>query len=84
MNFTPLVMPADKILMRIKEEPSLKWPKPLSSSSKKRDLKKYCRFHKDHEHYTDKCHDLKEQIEELIQKGGNFRSLSKETINLGQ
>ena len=84
MNFTPLVMPTDKILMRIKEEPSLKWLKPLSSSSKKRDLKKYCRFHKDHEHYTDKCCDLKEQIEELIQRGGNFRSLSKETINLGQ
>ena len=60
MNFTPLVMPADKILMRIKEEPSLKWLKPLSSSSKKRDLNKYCRFHKDHEHYTDKCRDLKE------------------------
>ena len=59
-------MPADKILMQIKDEPSLKWPKPLSTSSRKRDPKKYCRFHKDHDHYTDECHDLKEQIEELI------------------
>ena len=62
-------MPIDKILMHIKDEPGLKWPKPLSSSSKKRDLKKYCRFHKDHGHYTNECRDLKEQIEELVQKG---------------
>ena len=55
--------------MQIKDELSLKWPKPLSSSSRKRDLKKYCRFHKDHGHYTDECRDLKEQIEELILKG---------------
>ena len=30
--------------------------------------KKYCRFHKDHDHYTKDCRDLKEQIEELIRK----------------
>nr|XP_023896904.1 uncharacterized protein LOC112008797 [Quercus suber] len=69
MNFTPLVMPADKILMQIKDELGLKWPKLLSTSSRKRDPKKYCRFHKDHGHYSDECHDLKEQIEELIQRG---------------
>ncbi|XP_023874707.2 uncharacterized protein LOC111987240 [Quercus suber] len=69
MNFTPLVMPVDKILMQIKDEPGLKWPKPLSTSSRKRDPKKYCRFHKDHGHYIDECRDLKKQIEELIQRG---------------
>ena len=69
MNFTPLVMPTDKILVQIKDELGLKWPKPLSTSSRKHDLKKYCHFHKDHGHYTDECHDLKEQIEELIQRG---------------
>nr|XP_023901278.1 uncharacterized protein LOC112013123 [Quercus suber] len=68
-NFTLLVMPIDKILMQIKDEPGLKWPKPLSRSSRKRDPKKYCRFHKDHGHYTDECRNLKEQIEELIQRG---------------
>ena len=66
LNFTPLVMPTDKILMQIKDEPSLKWPKPLSTSSRKRDSKKYCCFHKDQHNYTDECCDLKEQIEELI------------------
>ena len=66
LNFTSLVMPVDKILMQIKDELGLKWPKQLSSSSRKRDLKKYCRFHKDHGHYTNECRDLKEQNEELI------------------
>lgn len=69
MNFTPLMMPADKILMQIKDKPSLKWPKPLSSSFKNQDLKKYCQFHKDHEHYTNEYRDLKEQIKELNQRG---------------
>ena len=32
-------------------------------------MKKYYYFHKDHGHYTDKCRDLKGQIEELIQRG---------------
>ena len=40
MNFTPLVMPADKIRMQIKDEPRLKWPKPLSMSSRKRETQR--------------------------------------------
>ena len=60
LNFTPLLMLVDKILMQIKDDPTLKWPKLLSSSSKRRDSKKYCRFHKDHGHYTNKYRDLKE------------------------
>ena len=34
-----------------------------------RDNKKYCRFHKDHDHYIEDYGDLKEQIEKLIRKG---------------
>ncbi|XP_023873632.1 uncharacterized protein LOC111986229 [Quercus suber] len=51
------------------DEHYLKWPRPLHSSSNVHDMKKYCRFHKDHGHYTEDCRDLKEQIEDLIQKG---------------
>ena len=69
VKFTPLVMPVDKILMKIKDEHYLKWPRPLHSSPNVRDKNKYYRFHKDHGHYTEDCQDLKEQIKELIQKG---------------
>ena len=69
VKFTPLVMPVDKILAQIKDDHHLKWPKPLHSSPNIWDKKKYCLFHKDHDHYTKDCRDLKEQIEELIWKG---------------
>ena len=55
--------------MQIKDKHYLKWPRPLHSSPHIRDKNKYCRFHMDHGHYTEDCRDLKEQIEELIQKG---------------
>ena len=60
VKFTPLVMPVDKILMQIKDEHYLKWPRPLHSSPHVRDKNKYCHFHKDHGHYTKDCRDLKE------------------------
>ena len=62
-------MHVDIILAQIKDEYYLKWPRPLHSSPNVRDKKKYCHFHKDHNHYTEDCRDLKEQIEELIRKG---------------
>ena len=85
MKFTPLVVPVDQILTEIRDEPSLKWPRPLHSSPSVCDKKKYYHFHKDHGHYTKDCRDLKEQIGELIQKGklqkyvkmGDFRKYGK-------
>ena len=56
VKFTPLVMPIDKILAQI----------PLHSPPNIHDKMKYCRFHKDHNHYTEDYRDLKELIEELI------------------
>ncbi|XP_075658918.1 uncharacterized protein LOC142628762 [Castanea sativa] len=41
------------------------------------DRKKYCCFHKDHNHYIEDCIDLKEQIEELIRKGKLQRFVKK-------
>jgi len=63
VKFTPLVMSVDKILVQIKDEHYLKWPRPLHSSPNVRDKKKFFRFHKNHGHYTEDCRDLKEQIE---------------------
>ena len=77
VKFTPLIMPVNKILAQIKDEHYLKWPRPLHSSPNVRDKKKYCRFHKDHGHLTEECRDLKEQIEELIQKGKLQRYVKK-------
>ena len=67
VNFTPLVMPIDQILMQIKDDHHLRWLEPLNGSPHARNKKKYCRFHRNHGHYIDECRDLKEQIEELIQ-----------------
>ena len=69
VKFTHLVMLVDKILVQIKDEHYLKWPRPLHSSPNVRDKKKYCCFHKDHGYYTEDCRDLKKQIEEPIRKG---------------
>ena len=60
VKFTPLIMPVDKILTQIKDEHYLKWPRPLHSSLNVCDKNKYCRFHKDHDHNTEDCRDLKE------------------------
>ena len=40
VKFTPLVMPVDQILMQIKDEHYLKWPRPLHSSPRVRDKNK--------------------------------------------
>ena len=67
----------DKILVQIKDDHYLKWPRPLHSSPDVHDKKKYCRFHKDHGHYIEDCRDLKEQIDELIRKGKLQRFVKK-------
>ena len=59
VKFTPFVVPVDKMLMQIKDEHYLKWPRPLHLSPHIRDKNKYYRFHKDHGHYTENCWDLK-------------------------
>ena len=66
LNFTPLLMPIDEILMRIKDDPTLRWPKPLSLRPKGKNTQKYCQFHKGNGHYTDECRELKEQIKDFI------------------
>ena len=61
--------PLDQVLMQIKDDPSLKWPKKMKGDPNKRNKNKYCRFHRDHEHDSDECYDLKQQIENLIRQG---------------
>ena len=37
VNFIPLIMLMEKVLLQIKEDPSLKWPKPLTSLPHRQD-----------------------------------------------
>ena len=81
VKFNHLVMPVDKILMHIKDEHYLKWPRPLHSSPNVCDKKKYSRFHKDHGHYIEDCKDLNKQIKELIRKGKLQKFVKKRESN---
>ena len=65
-NFTALIMPIEQVLMQIREDPSLQWPKPINTPVEKRDKNKYCSFHQDHGHHTNECRHLKYQVETLI------------------
>lgn len=65
-SFTPLVMPIKQVLMQIKDEPSMQWPRPIHAPTEVRDKSKYCRLHQDHGHRTDECRHLKNQVETLI------------------
>ena len=65
----PLNMPLEQVLMQIKDDPSLKWPKKMKGDPNKCNRNKYCHFHRDHGHDTDKCFDLKQHIKNLIRQG---------------
>ena len=62
-------MPLEQVLIQIKGSPSLKWLEKMKGDPNKRNRNKYYRFHRDHGHDTDKCFDLKQQIENLIRQG---------------
>ncbi|XP_059629876.1 uncharacterized protein LOC132272805 [Cornus florida] len=68
-NYTWLTMSIDQVLMQIQDDPSLKWPSKLKSDPSRRPQDKYCRFHRDYGHVKEDCIDLKDQIENLIQRG---------------
>ena len=77
-SFTPLTALIDQVLMQIKDEEALTFPKKLKSDPNKRSRDKYCRFHRDHGHDTADCYDLKQQIEGLIRQGKLQKFISKE------
>ncbi|XP_065017713.1 uncharacterized protein LOC135644173 [Musa acuminata AAA Group] len=77
----PLLLNASctEIFLQIKESGLLQQPRPMKAAC--RDQSKYCRFHRDHGHDTEDCHDLWNQIEALIWRGHLGRYLkSREAI----
>ncbi|XP_030941677.1 uncharacterized protein LOC115966617 [Quercus lobata] len=77
-SFTPLTAPIDQVLMQIKDEGALMFPGKLKGDPNKRPRDKYCRFHRDHEHDTAYCYNLKQQIKALIRQGKLQRFVNKE------
>ena len=77
-SFTPLNTPIDQVLMQIKDERALTFPRKLKENSSKRSRDKYYRFHRDHGHDMSNCYDLKQQIEALIMQGKLQRFIGKE------
>ena len=77
-SFTPLTAPVDQVLMQIKDEEALTYLGKLKGDPNRRSKDKYCRFHRDHDHDTADCYDLKQQIEALIKQGKLQRFVKKE------
>ncbi|GAV60916.1 hypothetical protein CFOL_v3_04444 [Cephalotus follicularis] len=68
-NFAPILDTRTRILTVEQDKVPIQWPEKMRSSTEKRDPEKYCRFHRDYGHDTKECRWLKNQIEDLIQKG---------------
>ena len=64
--------------MQIKDEGTLTFLGKLKSDPTKRSRNKYCHFHRDHDHDTANCYDLKQQIEALIREGKLQKFINKE------
>ena len=58
-HYMLLNVPLDQVFMQIKDDLSLKWLEKMKGDPNKRNKNKYCCFHRDHGHDTDKCYDLK-------------------------
>ena len=66
--------------MQIKDKEALTFPGKLKGDPTKRSRDKYCRFHRDHEHDTVDCYDLKQQIEDLIRQGKLQRFVDRKSV----
>ncbi|XP_052204114.1 uncharacterized protein LOC127809395 [Diospyros lotus] len=62
----------------------LRRPPPLKSPLNTRSKKRYCRFHRDHDHETEDCIQLKEEIQELINRGYLRDFISRGGVNSGK
>ncbi|GFS45151.1 hypothetical protein Acr_00g0094470 [Actinidia rufa] len=65
----PLNPPVAQVLSEIKHEEFVKWPGKIKTDLQKRNMNKYCEFHRDHGHNTEDYFQLKEQIADLIKRG---------------
>jgi hypothetical protein len=62
-------LPIYHIMGDIKNEPFFIWPAPLGGDPSRRDPNKYCSYHREKGHMTEKCYMLKQHLEELAKAG---------------
>lgn len=53
--YTPFNLPLEQVFMHVHDDSSLKWSEKLKTPPKKRSQRKYCRFHRDHDHNIELC-----------------------------
>ena len=77
----PLTTSVSQVLYEVQHEKFLRWPSQMRTVPAKRDITKYCDFHRDHGHWTDDCIQLKKEIEFLIRRGHLCRYVAPEDRN---
>ncbi|GAV61395.1 hypothetical protein CFOL_v3_04922 [Cephalotus follicularis] len=68
-TFAPLLDTRTRILVVEQDKVPFQWPEKLRTPTENRNVEKYYRYHRDHDHDTEECRQLKNQIEDLIRKG---------------
>ncbi|RRT84982.1 hypothetical protein B296_00007368 [Ensete ventricosum] len=70
LPFRPPLIPLNstrtEIFFQIREKGLLKAPNLMKTHSERCNKRRYYRFHREHDHDTEECHDLQNQIEDLI------------------
>ncbi|XP_052180473.1 uncharacterized protein LOC127793785 [Diospyros lotus] len=84
VGYIPLNASRAEILLALEDKNCLRRPPPLKSPPNTRSKKKYCRFHRDHDHETENCIQLKEKIQELINRGYLQDFVSRGGVNSGR
>ncbi|XP_052172250.1 uncharacterized protein LOC127788176 [Diospyros lotus] len=84
MSYTSLNASRAEILLALKDKDYLRRPPPLRSPPNTRSKRKYCRFHRDHGHVTEDCIQLKEEIQELINRGYLQDFVGQEGVSSGR
>ncbi|RRT75077.1 hypothetical protein B296_00029238, partial [Ensete ventricosum] len=66
---TPLNSTHTEVFLQIRDKGLLRPPNPTRTKPKGHDKRRYYCFYREYGHNTEECHDLKNQIEDLIRQG---------------